>query len=65
MIRRSVALCVVSLGLFACSDQTRQALTPEAVEEAYTWGLPIVAMYRYTVSMGTQVGRAHWGRIER
>ena len=34
--------------------------TPEAadrqdIELAYTWGLPILAMYRYTVSMGTRV----------
>jgi hypothetical protein len=25
------------------------------VEEAYIWGLPIVAMYRYTVAMGSNV----------
>jgi len=27
----------------------------QEIEEAYVWGLPIVAMYRYTVSMGTNV----------
>jgi hypothetical protein len=32
-----------------------QMLTREVVEEAYTWGLGIVAMYRYTEKMGTRV----------
>ena len=32
-----------------------QEVTSRLVEETYTWGLPIVAMRRYTVSMGTHV----------
>lgn len=31
-------------------------LTAEAVEEAYIWGLPILAMYRFTVPMAMKVG---------
>lgn len=53
--------------LFSCSDQsaertntevesTAPSLTPELVESAYVWGLPIVAMYRYYQLMGTGPG---------
>lgn len=31
-------------------------LTPDVAEEAYIWGLPIVAMYRYTVALADRIG---------
>jgi hypothetical protein len=35
---------------------TRNTITKEQVEEAYVWGLGIVAMYRYYGIMGEKLG---------
>lgn len=51
-------LITVLSALIACSTEQQESalpLTQEDVEAAYVWGLPIVAMYRYTVSMGQRV----------
>lgn len=38
------------------ADPPESSITRELVEQAYVWGLPIVAMYRYYESMGPKVG---------
>ena len=52
--RTFASICVIVLAA-GCAEReaedvataSSEAMTPGLVEEAYTWGLPIVAMYRY------------------
>ena len=68
-ILSGVAVATVLLIATACTEQptsgsketppeagTGLTLTPELLEAAYVWGLPIVAMYRYYQLMGTGAG---------
>ena len=58
-------VAIVLFALTACGEQANQAgsqhsieqagLNRAEIEQAYIWGLPIVAMYRYTVPMGSGV----------
>jgi len=57
LMRRMLFTAAVLISV-ACTPEappSQELLTREDIEAAYIWGLPIVAMYRYTVPMGTRV----------
>ena len=64
ILNRTIAyLCLIVLAA-GCAERKAEdvpaapaeAITPELVEAAYTWGLSVVTMYRYYDSMGPKVG---------